>query len=112
MEYRSLSEKNKYNLYCAMREYPWESLLDIANPNECYTKFSSDLYLMGPYRRKITKLKKNASNEVSICSRCCCGILQLCDECKCSLGGVERHYNPSIFKKCLQKNRSPEKFQI
>ena len=29
-----------------MREYPWETLLDIADPNECYTKFSSDLYLM------------------------------------------------------------------
>ena len=29
-----------------MREYPWESLLDVADPNECYTKFSSDLYLM------------------------------------------------------------------
>ena len=46
IEYRSRNEQNKYNFYCAMREYPWESLLDIADPNECYTKFSSDLYLM------------------------------------------------------------------
>ena len=42
---------------------------------------------MGPYRQKMTKLrKKNASIEVSICSGCCCGILQLCDVCNGSLG--------------------------
>ena len=29
-----------------MREYPWETLLNIADPNECYTNFSSDFYLI------------------------------------------------------------------
>ena len=49
-----------------------------------------------------------ASNELSTCSRCCRKILQQCDVCKWGLGGFERHYNQSIFKKCLHKNRSPE----
>ena len=39
------------------------------------------------------------SNEVSTGSRCCCGILQLCNLCKKGVWGVERHYNPSLFKK-------------
>ena len=53
-----------------------------------------------------------ASNEVSTCSGSCREILQLCDLCKWGLGGFESHYNPSIFKECLQKNRSPENFQF
>ena len=34
-------------------------------------------------------------------------ILELCDVCKEGLVGVERHYNPSISKKCLQEKSSP-----
>ena len=71
-----------------------------------------EVCLRGPYPQKMTKLKKNASNEVSKCSGCCCGIQQLCDMCKGGSGAVERHYHPSIFIKYLQKNRSPEKFQF
>ena len=51
-------------------------------------------------------------NEVSTSSGCSCGILQLYEVCKGGLGGVERHYNPSLIKKCLQQNRSPVKFQF
>ena len=36
-----------------------------------------------------------------------------CAKCvKGGLGGVDRHYYPSVFKMCLQKDRSPEKFQF
>ena len=64
-------------------------------------------------RQKTTKLKKKiASKEVSTCTGYCCGNLQLCDVRKGGLVEIERHYNPSILKKCLQKNRSPEKFKI
>ena len=69
----------------------------------------------GPYPQKNDKVLKKkffASNEVSTCSGCCCGILHLCDVCKGGLRGVERHYNPSVFKKCVHKNRSHEKFQF
>ena len=56
--------------------------------------------------------KKIASNEVWTCSWCCRENLQLCDVCKGDLGGVLWHYNPSVFNKCLQKDRSPEKFHF
>ena len=39
-------------------------------------------------KAKNDQLKKSTSNEVSKCSRCCCGILQLCDVCKGGLGGL------------------------
>ena len=61
--------------------------------------------LSGPYRQNLTKLKKTTSNEVSKCSGCCVN-LHRCEMCEGGLGGVERHYNPSTFKKCLQKNLS------
>ena len=37
--------------------------------------------------KKCQNYKKIASNEVSTCSGCCCGILQLCDVCKGGWGG-------------------------
>ena len=43
--------------------------------------------LRGRYTEKLTRLKKIASNEVSS-SGCCCGILQLCNVCKWSWGGL------------------------
>ena len=46
MEYRARNEQNKNNFYCAMRDYPWNNLLNLSNLNECYTKFANDLYLM------------------------------------------------------------------
>ena len=58
IEYRSINEQNKYNFYRAMREYSWESLLGIADPNECYTKFSSDLYLMNATSFLINSIRK------------------------------------------------------
>ena len=61
--------------------------------------------------KKLPKYNFFASIEVSTCSGCY-GISQLCDVCKVGLGKVERHSYPSIFKKCLQKNLSPEKFDF
>ena len=70
--------------------------------------------LRGPFAQKMTTLSNIffASNEVSTCSGRCRKILKLCDMCKWGLVDFERHYNPSIFKEYLQKNRSPEKFQF
>ena len=65
-----------------------------------------------PPKMNKTKEKKFASNEVSTCSESCCGNLQLCNVCKGCLGGVEKHYSPSVFKKYLHKDRSPGKFQF
>ena len=41
-----------------MREYPWESLLDTADPNECYTKFSRDLYLLHDINFPLKSIRK------------------------------------------------------
>ena len=38
--------------------YPRESLLDIADPNECYTEFSSDLYLMYDTNFSLKSIRK------------------------------------------------------
>ena len=69
--------------------------------------------LRGPYRQKMTKFwkKKNLMNyqhvadvvvEFYSCATCIKG----------GLGGVEQHYNASIFKKCLLKSRCQEKFKF
>ena len=42
-----------------MREYPWESVLDIADPNECYTKFPSDLDSMYGTSIPLKSIRKN-----------------------------------------------------
>ena len=70
--------------------------------------------LEGTVPQKITEFKNKifGSNEVWTFSRFCCGISQLCDVCKGAFRGFEWHYNPSIFKKCLQKYSSPEKFHF
>ena len=38
--------------------------------------------------------------------------LYTCATCVKGFKGLERHYNPSLFKKCLQKNRFHEKFEF
>ena len=53
-----------------------------------------------------------ASNEVSTCSECCCGILQLCDVCKGGSGGLNGATNHQYLRNREQKIHSPEKFQF
>ena len=72
--------------------------------------------LRGPFAQKMTKLSNIffAFNEVSTCRGRCREILQLCDVCNRGSEEFQCNYNPSIHKEweCLQKNRSPEKFNF
>ena len=73
----------------------------------------SCLNLWGPYWQKKTKIKeKNFPNEVSTCSGCCCGILQLCDVCEGGLGGLNGTTIQEFLRNVEEKNRSPEKFKF
>ena len=75
--------------------------------------FFIPLFFLGDRTPKKWPIKKKiASIEVSTSSGYCCGNLQLCDVCEGGLGGDERHYNLSVFMKCLQEDRSPEKLQF
>ena len=66
--------------------------------NKIIVNFSN---LRGPFPQKMTKIKKNASNEVSTCSGCCCGILQLYIVCKGGLWGGGGRLNGTTINQYL-----------
>ena len=59
--------------------------------------------LRGPYTHKMTELFFFFLIKYQHVADVLVGVLQLCDVCKGGFGGIECHYNSSIFKKCLQK---------
>ena len=66
---------------CMTRQWPLYMLMNEAGLHG-KTRFK------GTVPSKNDQIKKYASIEVSTCSGCCCGILQLCNLCKGGLGGL------------------------
>ena len=71
----SLHTKNVHKIFCNTLA----SFDSRSQPDVTFTLHKYHNYSKGTVPSKNDQIKKNPSNEVSTCSRCCCGISQLCD---------------------------------